>query len=73
MSRYLDEVLRSSTSPSSDGVSWSTYDDKRRFLYIHVASQCTDCNEVSAIFDVRKILDTTDVDEHRRLGQAKFH
>ena len=30
-------------------------------------------NEVSAIFDVRKILDTTDVDEHRGLGQAKFH
>jgi hypothetical protein len=49
------------------------FEYKRRFLYIHVASQRTDRDEVSTVFDVREIFNATDVDEHRRLGQAKFH
>ena len=57
----------------SMGEQWHFFEYKRRFLYIHVASQCTDRNEVSAIFDVREIFNATDVDEHRWLSETKFH
>ena len=44
-----------------------------RLLYVHVASECTNCDVIASILDVRQVFNATDIHQHRGLRQAQLH